>query len=517
MKKFISVVIVLVLIMNLGTFVAASAATLVTPTEVINFAGSGGRGITSTRTMNGAQITVQQYNAEINQIYQGATQRLISFDATIRSGTTESSGAMTRSAALASLNSGQAWGPAYRAILNGTSANDFSWAGNSVAIHDITGNGIPDLIFATGESIIEFFVYSFDGNRANRIIHIEQLGFHVSNNSHDAYVTSDGALIVRSGNGGDDGRDYNFGETFYIFRDLTPQSQLPPAVSATPISVYLDGTPLTFDVPPQTIDGRILVPLRAIFEALGAGVDWNEATRVITATKDGTTVVLTIGSNTATVNGQSVTLDVPPQVIDGRTLVPLRFVAESFGVTVDWDGSTRTVTITSPPEGTTPPTQPPTQPPASAQTAVVINPEIFDILGMTFNEIVARHGGVMNEDWYAGGYTYTHERGLGEYIYSYNFSDGLSRPVVSERDRETFRLSAILTTAQNLFSSSFTTLNRSDLQRAFGVNMGEITRNEMYEIYQFYFTYRNAIVSVQCDRDGTVRSNSTVWVSRLSQ
>jgi len=114
-----------------------------------------------------------------------------------------------------------------------------------------------------------------------------------------------------------------------------------------PISVLLDGTPLTFDVPPQTMDGRTMVPMRAIFEALGAEVDWDAATQTATGTKDGTVVVLQIGSTSPTVNGSVVTIDAPGVVIDGRTLVPLRFVAESFGVDVDWDGETRTITITS--------------------------------------------------------------------------------------------------------------------------------------------------------------------------
>jgi len=120
-----------------------------------------------------------------------------------------------------------------------------------------------------------------------------------------------------------------------------------PTPAPAPVSVILDGAPLAMDVPAQMIDGRTMVPLRAIFEALGADVDWNEATRTITATKDDTTVILTLGSTTPTVNGQTVTIDVPAASVGGRTLVPLRFVAESFGVEVNWDGATRTVTITT--------------------------------------------------------------------------------------------------------------------------------------------------------------------------
>ncbi|MCL2200526.1 MAG: stalk domain-containing protein [Oscillospiraceae bacterium] len=127
-----------------------------------------------------------------------------------------------------------------------------------------------------------------------------------------------------------------------IRQPSTTESEL-----VTDIYVVLDGTRIIFDVPPQVVDGRTLVPLRAIFEALGAEVNWNEATQTVTATKGDTTVVLPIGSTSPTVSGQTVTIDVPASVLNGRTLVPLRFVAESFGVSVDWNSDTRTITITS--------------------------------------------------------------------------------------------------------------------------------------------------------------------------
>ena len=122
------------------------------------------------------------------------------------------------------------------------------------------------------------------------------------------------------------------------------KSKLPPAPG---IRVLLDGSPLSFDVAPQVINGRTLVPLRAIFEALGAEVEWVGATQTATATKDDTVVVLIIGNTSPTVNGEVVTIEVAGTVVNGRTLVPLRFVAEAFGVTVDWNSATRTVTIES--------------------------------------------------------------------------------------------------------------------------------------------------------------------------
>ena len=114
-----------------------------------------------------------------------------------------------------------------------------------------------------------------------------------------------------------------------------------------PVSVNLDGTVLNFDVQPQIINGRTMVPLRTIFEALGAEVVWNEATSTITATKPSYTVIATIDNPVMSVNGQEKTMDISPMLVDSRTLVPARFVAEAFDCTVGWDEVTYTVIITS--------------------------------------------------------------------------------------------------------------------------------------------------------------------------
>jgi len=118
------------------------------------------------------------------------------------------------------------------------------------------------------------------------------------------------------------------------------------AASAAP-RVLLDGKLLSFEVPPVAEQGRTLVPLRAIFEALGADVQWDGATRTVAATKAQTTVRLTVGVRTAYKDGTPIALDVPAKIINGRTLVPLRFVSEALGCKVDWNGDTRTVTISS--------------------------------------------------------------------------------------------------------------------------------------------------------------------------
>ncbi|MCD4714417.1 MAG: hypothetical protein K8R73_14135 [Clostridiales bacterium] len=132
---------------------------------------------------------------------------------------------------------------------------------------------------------------------------------------------------------------------------LWSMSFLSTAVTAQeglkPIEIVVDGKVLITDIAPIIEEGRTLVPLRAIFESLEAEVGWDPIDRKVTATKGETTIVLYIGNKLASVNGLSITLDVPPRIINDRTLVPLRFVSESFGADVGWDNINRRVTVAS--------------------------------------------------------------------------------------------------------------------------------------------------------------------------
>ena len=111
------------------------------------------------------------------------------------------------------------------------------------------------------------------------------------------------------------------------------------------ISVKVGGVSLDFDQIPVIEGGRTLVPLRAIFEALGASVSWNGETRCVTAVKGDITLSLTIDSDIITVNGKEEKLDVPAKIIGGRTLVPARAVSQALGYNVSWDGEARVITI----------------------------------------------------------------------------------------------------------------------------------------------------------------------------
>lgn len=111
------------------------------------------------------------------------------------------------------------------------------------------------------------------------------------------------------------------------------------------INIRINDYFISFDVAPQLINDRTMVPMRAIFENLNARVDWDEATASATAIRTGTTIKITENSSTASVNGKEVILDSPAVIIDDRFLVPIRFISESFGAEVKWDDISQTVFI----------------------------------------------------------------------------------------------------------------------------------------------------------------------------
>ncbi|WP_028987354.1 copper amine oxidase N-terminal domain-containing protein [Thermicanus aegyptius] len=119
------------------------------------------------------------------------------------------------------------------------------------------------------------------------------------------------------------------------------------------MKAFVNGVQPAFEVPPIIKDGRTLVPFRAIAEALGADVKWDAETRTVTVSKGDKTVQLPIGSNVALVNGQEISLDVPASIIQGRTLVPARFLANALGAKVDWVPVGQIVVINASPDTTT--------------------------------------------------------------------------------------------------------------------------------------------------------------------
>ncbi len=109
--------------------------------------------------------------------------------------------------------------------------------------------------------------------------------------------------------------------------------------------IEFNGNILGFDVPPVIEDGSTLVPMRFLFEQMGADVEWDSETQTATAMLDNKVVTFSIDNINAEVNKTSATMDVPARLINGKTMVPLRFLSENMGYDVDWDADSRTAIV----------------------------------------------------------------------------------------------------------------------------------------------------------------------------
>jgi hypothetical protein len=120
------------------------------------------------------------------------------------------------------------------------------------------------------------------------------------------------------------------------------------AQNSNGITVDVNGQQVSFNnAQPQMMGDRVMIPLRGVLEQLGANVSWDQASQKVMATGSGITITLHIGDHTAMVNGQAVNLDQPAMLSEGTTLVPLRFMSETFGASVQWDQNSQTVNIQS--------------------------------------------------------------------------------------------------------------------------------------------------------------------------
>lgn len=184
-----------------------------------------------------------------------------------------------------------------------------------------TGSGSPDLCLLDLNSGTKQFIANTDL-------------YEVQPEISDGYI----AWITIKGNLGD-----------LTVEAINPGS-VTPIPGATPersIVLIINGTQYYTDPAPYIKNDRTLVPMRRIFEILGASVDWNAVERSVTATRGSDTIKLYIGQDTAYLNGQPVQLDASPEIhiASGRTMVPVRFVSKALRCAVDWDAGTRSVSI----------------------------------------------------------------------------------------------------------------------------------------------------------------------------
>lgn len=129
---------------------------------------------------------------------------------------------------------------------------------------------------------------------------------------------------------------------------LAAISMVASVASAQGISVTVDGQPVRFDNGgPRSMDGRVLVPLRGVFEKMGASVSWDSARRDVNASRNGKSMQLHIGDHDANVDGRILHMDVPAMIINGSTMVPIRFLSETLGAQVNWNESAQLVAIST--------------------------------------------------------------------------------------------------------------------------------------------------------------------------
>lgn len=128
--------------------------------------------------------------------------------------------------------------------------------------------------------------------------------------------------------------------------DSSPLTYMGESSTASGIRVYVNDAEVGFpDAQPYIKNDRTLVPVRFVSEQLGAQVSWDEKSKQVTIEKDGKKIILRIGSKEVLINGNKVALDVPAEIKNERTMVPLRFISEAFGANVDWNGKEKVVTI----------------------------------------------------------------------------------------------------------------------------------------------------------------------------
>ncbi|WP_434578915.1 copper amine oxidase N-terminal domain-containing protein [Thermoanaerobacterium thermosaccharolyticum] len=106
-----------------------------------------------------------------------------------------------------------------------------------------------------------------------------------------------------------------------------------------------NGREIKFDIPPVVKSGTTLIPVRAVVESLGANVNWDAASNTVTITKGDKTIVFDLNNSKVYVNGTEVTISMPAMEISNRTFVPLRFIAESLGVKINYDNNTGNIDI----------------------------------------------------------------------------------------------------------------------------------------------------------------------------
>ena len=268
------------------------------------------------------------------------------------------------------------------------------------------------------------------------------------------------------------------------------------------IQITIDGNLISSDVPPFIEQDRTFVPVRAIFEALGAEVSWDGQTKTVTATKNDTTIQLKIGIKEINVNGTTTTLDVSPQIISDRTMVPVRAVSEGFGCAVGWDGQTKTVTISTASESAEQPSQ-------SEPLPLTVNTDLLSYLGQTYGALSASLGTVSEVSWHNGPYCK-----LGNLDLWFGFGDGTWYQTNTEYQlSEDLICNSLMMYAGTLVPQIPPQTPIASVASALGATATEPEQNDLDGNYVSHIQYNQYQISIFVSENGTVSSDTLIAIS----
>ncbi len=255
------------------------------------------------------------------------------------------------------------------------------------------------------------------------------------------------------------------------------------------VGVILNGCKVEFDQEPVIQNGRTLVPIRAVVEMMGGSVAWDELTRTTELKYSGKTIKLTIDSNVAYLDGIEKNLDVAPQIINGRTLMPIRFVAESFGFTVDWNADTQTVIII---------------PLESGYEGL----DLLNCIGKTKEENTRIYGEIVGAEYWLGGKYYRHDalKSLLFYDhdnYNYDINDDVPQNVTCSH--------ILLNLSEWLKTPDKITYTIEELKNILGeYEFVNDLENEFYPLCFYKFSYGDYNITIESDHVNPLVKEATV-------
>lgn len=240
------------------------------------------------------------------------------------------------------------YSPVYKTLdNNGNPREMYSWRSiskNTSGAFIKTPSGSSSIILPDGVTLGRYgsVIGTAAGGKAANLLTYDGISWHQCN---DASAFS--ILNMHSLRG-----DYMFVDRTYDHNIFKPKGNPYENIESQGAEVRIDGHYVAFDQPPVIVNDRTLVPLRAISEALGAYVTYEPSSKLITLKKGGNTITTTVGSDTAHIeyyDGASYDahLDSPSVIVSDRTLVPIRFIGETFGMNIGWESGNKTVWITS--------------------------------------------------------------------------------------------------------------------------------------------------------------------------